>query len=320
MTIFTIRSGATAHPEDSVLQMAGDLVAEGGVKVFATDFKVQEKTIPDLSVDVLSGRAYVQRSSSNVYPVRSTATENKPITSNASGNPRIDTVVLYIDLAATPNADGSGVAKLENIEGTPAASPTAPNDTEVGTQIGAANPFMRLADVYVASGATTILNANITDKRQLWELKTPIVNVEEQATAPGTPDSGETAIYSKTDGKLYAKDDTGKERIAADEDWVDLTDGATINIDLRLGKKFRVTIAGNRTFTISNDVTGKTFVVRVKQDGVGGRTVIWFANLVWAGQTAPTLTTTINRADEFGFNILTGGGVSSEGFVIGQDI
>lgn len=316
--LFTLRSGATQHPETSVLQMVTDMISVQGVKDLATDFKVQEKAVPDLSVDVLSGRAFVQKGTSNAYPVRSTATENQAVTSNASGNPRIDTVVLYIDLAATPASDGSGVAKIAVVAGTPAASPVAPNDTEIGTAIGSANPFLRLADIAVATGATQIFNASITSQRVLFQINTPVLTVTEQSASPLTPVSGKSTIYSKTDGKVYAKDDAGRERIVADEDWIDLTDGATINIDLSLGRKFRVTIAGNRTFTLSNPVIGKSFILRIKQDGTGNRTVTFWAGLTFAGQTAPTLTTTANRADEFGFNLLTL--TTSEGFTVGQDI
>jgi hypothetical protein len=37
-------------------------------------------------------------------------------------------------------------------------------------EIGSANPFMRLADVDVASGASSIVNADITDLRVVYEL------------------------------------------------------------------------------------------------------------------------------------------------------
>ncbi|MCG3176880.1 MAG: hypothetical protein MOGMAGMI_01844 [Candidatus Omnitrophica bacterium] len=87
------------------------------------------------------------------------------ITANSSGNSRIDAVVLYIDRAASPNAACSNVAKLIVIAGTPAASPVAPTNAEIASSIGASNPYLRLADVTVASGATSISDANIKDRR-----------------------------------------------------------------------------------------------------------------------------------------------------------
>jgi len=35
-------------------------------------------------------------------------------------------------------------------------------------------------------------------------------------------------------------------------------------------------LAGNRTFAISNSSEGKTFMIRIPQDGTGSRTVTWF--------------------------------------------
>jgi len=280
MSLYTLRTGGTAHPEDSVLQQVTDQVTVAGVRdANDTDFEVVENSPTGLSVLVSEGRAYVKKTTSNAYPVRNTADEALSITSNGSGNPRIDAVVLYIDLAATANTDSSNVATLVVVDGTPAASPVAPSDGDIATAIGSSNPFIRLADVTVASGATNILNANILDQRETYE-----------------------------------------NSFAQQDEWVDLADAGTINIDLSLGKKFRVTIAGNRTFTLSNDMAGKTFVLRIKQDATGSRLATFWAGLLWAfGGTAPTLTTTANKADEFVFNILTTGS-ASEGFIAGLDI
>lgn len=167
MAIYTLRSGASAHPETSVLQFYTDSTYVSGV-VGASDLLVsQHAGTPDMSVDVAVGRAYVVSVSlsTNSYPVRSTVIENVAVTSNSSGNPRIDALVLYIDLSASASPDGTGVAKLSLIAGTPAPSPSAPTDGAIWTLIGSSNPFMRLAHITVASGASSIVNANISDQR-----------------------------------------------------------------------------------------------------------------------------------------------------------
>lgn len=175
MSIYTLRSGASAHPEDSVLQSITDMTEAGGVLSSAHFLVSQKSGTPDMSVDVASGRAYVYDSNlgSNSYPVRSTAVENRAISANASGNPRIDAVVLFIDLSASPVSDGTGVATIQVVIGTPSASPVAPDDSAVFTSIGSANPFIRLAHVTVASGATSIVNADIDDQRPLVQITTP---------------------------------------------------------------------------------------------------------------------------------------------------
>lgn len=53
---------------------------------------------------------------------------------------------------------------------------------------------------------------------------------------------------------------------------VALTDAPTISINAALGNTFTVTLGGNRTLgTPTNPVSGQKIIVRVTQDGVGGR-------------------------------------------------
>lgn len=51
------------------------------------------------------------------------------------------------------------------VEGTPAGSPTAPSDNDIQTDLGAGVRWHRLANVAVANGFATIVDANITDTR-----------------------------------------------------------------------------------------------------------------------------------------------------------
>lgn len=165
----TIRSGATSLPETMIDFLTVKMIDESGVfDKNAGDMLVTEKPAPSLGVVVQMGAAWVKKSDgSMVYPV-SLETEDAvlAIGANASGNPRIDALVLYIDLAVSPDAGAENVAILSVVAGSPAASPAAPSDSAISTAIGAANPFIRLADVTVANGASQILDANIEDQRQ----------------------------------------------------------------------------------------------------------------------------------------------------------
>lgn len=176
-TLYTTRSGATQHPEEMLNQLLNLMVNASGI-VSPTDdnhFLVEEADTPDMSVDVRQGYAYIKKSDgSMVYPVRLYDTDaNVAISANASGNSRIDAVVLYIDLGASANTTATNVAKLTTVEGTPAGSPTAPSDGDISTEIGASNPFIRLADVTVENGETTILDADIADQRTAVEMTFP---------------------------------------------------------------------------------------------------------------------------------------------------
>lgn len=88
-------------------------------------------------------------------------------TANGS-NPRIDTVVAYVDTTLTPStspANNPGMLKLMAVAGTPNASPSAPSGATIQAAVGAANPYIKLANVLVGTSVTTITNANITDVR-----------------------------------------------------------------------------------------------------------------------------------------------------------
>ena len=75
-----------------------------------------------------------------------------------------------------------------------------------------------------------------------------------------------------------------------------LTDGATIALDWNNSNVQSVTLGGNRTFTFANPLTGGRYLIVLKQDGTGSRTVTW-PTIKWRGGTAPTLTTTANKTD-----------------------
>ena len=77
-----------------------------------------------------------------------------------------------------------------------------------------------------------------------------------------------------------------------------LTDAATITPDWDNGSMQSVTIAGNRTIANpSNKKDGSTYILKIKQDSTGSRTLTWGTDYKWAGGTAPTLTTTANAVD-----------------------
>ncbi len=75
-----------------------------------------------------------------------------------------------------------------------------------------------------------------------------------------------------------------------------LTDGATIALNWNNGNFQQVTLGGNRTFTFSNPKAGGRYLIVIKQDATGSRTVTW-PTIKWKGGTTPTLTTTANKKD-----------------------
>lgn len=81
-----------------------------------------------------------------------------------------------------------------------------------------------------------------------------------------------------------------------------LTDASTISWDAQSSPVAKVTLGDNRTISApTNGVTGQFISLAVIQDGTGSRTLTWNSAYEFTGDSAPTLTTTINKADIFVF-------------------
>lgn len=131
---------------------------------------------PNMTVNVQPGSGHIR---TGTYPSSfgylisiDTATPGVSVTiGTAAASPRIDYIVAYIDLtiSGTTNPtyvnNTNAVLKLADVQGTPAGSPVVPTLSQIQTAIGAANPYIILAQVSVGASATTITNPNITDLR-----------------------------------------------------------------------------------------------------------------------------------------------------------
>lgn len=77
--------------------------------------------------------------------------------------------------------------------------------------------------------------------------------------------------------------------------------GTSKTIDWDNGNVQYVRMTGNCTFTFNNLRSGGRYVLRLLQDGTGGRTATWPASVKWPGGTAPTLSAA-NKKDMVGFD------------------
>ena len=73
-----------------------------------------------------------------------------------------------------------------------------------------------------------------------------------------------------------------------------------ITLDLTNGTVQIITLTGNATITMPTATSGKSFIMFLKQDATGSRTVTW-STVKWAGGTAPTITSTASRLDILSF-------------------
>ena len=88
-----------------------------------------------------------------------------------------------------------------------------------------------------------------------------------------------------------------------------------ITLALTNGTVQIITLTGNATITMPTATAGKSFVLLLKQDGTGSRTVTW-STVKWTGGTAPTITSTASKQDIFSF---FADGTNWYGVTVGQN-
>lgn len=125
-----------------------------------TDIEVTAQAPSAADLDIATGICFfeITDGDGNVFMVRfevETA-ETVTITNNTDPNPRIDVVYAYYDNSADADIDASNVGSIEVVVGTPGASPTAPSVPANG---------IKIAEVYVAAGASVFDESTVTDYR-----------------------------------------------------------------------------------------------------------------------------------------------------------
>jgi hypothetical protein len=125
---------------------------------------------------------------------------------------------------------------------------------------------------------------------------------------------------------LFGTNDTERARITStgtfqlssnyQEGVVTANTGTAYTISLASGTVQILTLTGNCTFTFPTATAGQSFILLLKQDGTGSRTVTWPAAVKWPGSTAPTITSTASRCDKY---IFTADGTNWLGSNAGQN-
>lgn len=156
----------TGMKQEDHMHISEDFVGPSGV-VGQTDCSVAQSGTPGMSIDVAAGVGYILNGSytaasltqSRYVRFKNSANSSVAIAANGSGNPRITSIFAKWNTAASPDADATNVVTFVSVDGTPAGSPSAPSAPADG------NNYLRLANITVASGASSIVNANISDVR-----------------------------------------------------------------------------------------------------------------------------------------------------------
>jgi len=198
----TVRIGPAGPPirantmEPEVLRQAiAALVGQAGV-VAAGDLAVAQSASPAMSVSVAAGVAIIEGTDVALIQGNYSFVNDGPVTvviaaAHATLD-RVDAVIAQIQDAFYAGA--SNTPQLVAVTGTPAGSPVVP---------ALPTSSMLLATVAVVHASTSVLNANITDARQLTTAAVAAPYVRNAAAGPpGSPGTLQE-LADDNQGNLY---------------------------------------------------------------------------------------------------------------------
>ena len=156
---------------------------------------------------------------------------------------------------------------------------TAPQINEIDDDAG--NEFLIFSKVTTAVNEITIKNA-ATGGRPDLSVTGGDTNIGLSVTTKGT------GLILFNDGAYNAE--------------ATLTDQATITWDVSTSPVAKVTLTASRTLAApTNGAAGQFISIAIIQGGSGSYTVTWNSAYEFTGDTSPTLTTTVSKADVFVF-------------------
>ena len=150
---------------------------------------------------------------------------------------------------------------------------------------------------FTASGFATLTGTEtLTNKT----LTAPIISTISNTGTVTLPTSTDTLVGRATTDTLTNKTLTNPTVTNYVETPYSANSSTAITLALTNGTVQIITLTGNATITMPTATSGKSFIMFLKQDGTGSRTVTW-STVKWAGGTAPTITATASRQDIYSF-------------------
>lgn len=206
-----------------------------------------------------------------------------------------------VDLLLT--IKGAGVVKAAGVEVvTLSATQTLTAKTLTTPTIASfANATHDHAD---AAGGGTLASTDLSD---FTAAGTALIDDADAAAQRTTLGLGSIATATETDYLLAAGSRTlsgewnvGPHTIGFDAQ--SATGDGTTTIDWKLGNKFNFLFGAQAdTFTFTAPTNPCSLILKLTQDGTGGRVATWPATVKWAGGTAPTLSTGGGEVDIIAF-------------------
>lgn len=224
MTIYlSNRDGDGKTNEEGHLRLLSRILT--GDVLAPTDLQVTQNSPLGLSVIVKKGD-YRLETSGGSYAYMGWLDSDAVVSISVPNpsNPRITSIVLYVDKSATTSPsppNNPGITKLIAVNGTASSSPTPPSSSTILDVIGSNNPYVVLADVTVGAGATQVTNSNITDSRETIKLTESILSANALVQTVGPLLFPVGSIYTN------ANDNTNPATLLGFGTWAQFAEGRT---------------------------------------------------------------------------------------------
>lgn len=168
--------------------------------------------------------------------------------------------------------------------------------------LGTANRVLRTNGTTVFWGEANPAPTSITLTRKnvsaLLETDQVVTGVVSGAYANAVVDNSLLSLYAPRNSPTFTGTIDDSQAAIRNQT---LTDAATIAWNTTLGTVATVTLGGNRTISNPTNLRVGTYMLIVKQDATGSRTLAWGTAYKFPAGVKPTLTTTANAIDIISF-------------------